>query len=175
MSEMAGKQVNYGCLFCKAGCEQRVARELMENKPHLEAIAPVRLRYHRGKQTDEQDILFPGYVFIRTDMDCNLPLEIEHRYVYRVLCNAERDWRLYGADALIAEEMFRAGGVIGYSRVYYENRRIRIREGFLKDYEGSITRVNRRMRTAEVALTFCKREMRIWVGFEEIAGVDSGT
>lgn len=34
--------------------------------------------------------------------------------------------------------------------------------------------MNRRMRTAEVALTFCKREMRIWLGFEEMEAVDSG-
>ncbi len=175
MPEMAEKHVNYGCLFCKAGCEHRVAAELMETNPHIEAIAPVRLRYHRGRQRDERDILFPGYVFIRTDMDGNLPLEIKHRYVYRVLCNAEGDWHLYGADASIAEEMFRAGGIIGYSRAYYENRRIKIVDGFLKNYEGNITRVNRRMQTAEVALTFCKREMRIWVGFEEMEAVDSGT
>ena len=32
MPEMAGKQINYGCLFCRVGCERRVAEDLMENK-----------------------------------------------------------------------------------------------------------------------------------------------
>ena len=160
------EQTRYGCLFCRVGSEQRVADDLKEKNPAIEAIAPMKLRYHRKNQTDERMILFPGYVFIRADADCNLFQESRHRYVYRVLSDAEHDWRLSGSDASMAQRLFEVNGVIDYSKAYYENDRIRIADGFLKDYEGDIVRVDRRSRTVQIRVRLPEREVLVWLGFE---------
>ena len=136
MPECIEKQICYGCLFCRVGSEQKVANNLNERNPNIEAITPMKLRYCRKQQTDEQVILFPGYIFIKTDSDCNLFQTIKHRYVYRGLCDSEHNWYLHGSDAAMAQKLFETNGVIDYSRAYYENERIRIVDGFLKDYEG---------------------------------------
>ena len=166
MPERIEKQISYGCLFCRAGCEQRVADDLNEHNPNIEAITPMKLRYCRKQQRDEQVILFPGYVFVRTDSGCNLFQECEHRYVYRVLCDAEHNWHLRGNDASVAAKLFGAKGVIDYSAAYYENDRLRITDGFLKDYEGDIVRVDRRSHAAQIRLKLLEKEVKVWLGFE---------
>lgn len=168
MSERQNQEVAYGCIFCRSGGERIIADRLKTLNPDIDVIVPTKLRYHRGKQKDEQVILFPGYVFVRADTDYPMFSRVKHEFVYKILCDKGKDWRLYDSDAEIVQKLFEMNGVIGYSKAYYENDRIRIVEGFLKSFEGSITRVNHRMHTAEVTISICKRETRIWVGFEEI-------
>ena len=166
MSDVTENREEYGCLFCRARCEQRVVDDLAERIPQIKAIAPVKLRYHRNKHADEREILFPGYVFIQADSDCSLFQQINHRYLYRVLCDAGHNWRLRGSDARIAQKLFEVNGVIDYSKAYYENDRIRIVDGFLKDYEGDIIRVDRHARTAQICVRLPDREVKVWLGFE---------
>lgn len=168
MSDKPEIREEYGCLFCRVGCEQRVARDLTEKILQIKAIAPVKLRYHRNKHSNERETLFPGYVFIQADSDCNLFQEINHRYIYRVLCDSEHNWYLRGSDAKIAQKLFEVNGVIDYSKAYYENDRIRIVDGFLKDYEGDIVRVDRRMKAAQIRVQLLEREVKVWLGFELI-------
>ena len=65
--------------------------------------------------------------------------------VERLLTYTDGEWVLHGADDLLARALFDAEGVIGLSTAYYDtNRRIRIVDGFLKPYQDSVVRVNRR-------------------------------
>ena len=85
---------------------------------------------------------------------------------YRMLTDMDGNWRLSGRDREIAKRLFDAGGIIGFSKAYYAGDRIRILDGFLKDYEGYITRVNRRARTAEIRVTLNGKVLDVWLGFE---------
>lgn len=172
----------YGCLFCRVGCEERVVRELRRKEPDVRLIFPVKLRYNRGKKACEKVPLFPGYVFFCTSTNKDLKQITSSRSVFRVLTYenaksdrrfvvaqkeiAEENWKLIGSDKAIAEKLFSCNGEIGFSKAYYENDRIRIVEGFLKEYEGRITKVNHRMKTALVTIDFAGTSLKIWLGFE---------
>lgn len=158
----------YGCLFCRSGAEQKLAARIREKEPGVETLSPVRVRIRRRGDTaaEETVALFPGYLFFRAEASFPAQRLAGHEDVYRLLENGSDGWPLQGRDRELAETFFNTGGVIGLSRVYYEGDRIRVSEGFLKDYEGQITRVNRRSGTAQIKLDFDGRELTLWLGFE---------
>lgn len=44
--------------------------------------------------------------------------------------------------------------------------------GPLKDMEGKIRRVDRRGMSGQVVLSFCGKEIPVWLGFEMVGGAD---
>ena len=158
----------YGCLFCRVGCEDIVIREIVKDETSISAISPVKIRFIRGINRSEKVILFPGYVFFSAPSNYDISSLIHNKYVYRALTYGDHGWQLVGGDREIAEALFQAQGVIGFSKAYYENDRIRIVEGFLKKYEGNILKVNHRMKTAQVLLKFNQIDLKVWLGFEVI-------
>lgn len=166
--EREAENYAYGCLFCHAGSEQHVVDEILTQNPAVGAIAPAKLRYHRGKRQYEKVSLFPGYVFIKADPSFPVYEFVKQKNIYKILCDSDRNWRLTGTDAEIVGKLFDVDGVIGMSTAYYENGRIRIIDGFLKGREGNIIRVNHRMKTAQIRLDFCKNQSTVWLGFEVI-------
>ena len=60
-----------------------------------------------------------------------------------------------------------SGGGIGVSRAYFdENNRMRILDGFLKDYEESIVGVKRKYKTAEISIEFQDSAIRMKLDYE---------
>lgn len=59
--------------------------------------------------------------------------------------------------------------MLGLSQAYKEGDRIRIVSGPLKDMEGKIRRVDKRGMSGQVILSFCRRDIPVWLGFEMIA------
>ncbi len=163
-------ELSYGCLFCRSGKEERVARDFERLYPDVRAVAPAKLRYRRtgGRAVEERVALLPGYVFFRARELGSLRKLFAHEDVYRLLTYEDREWRLHGGDAEIADAFFRQNGLVGLSRAWYEGDRIRIADGFLKDYEGAVTRVNHRAKTAEVRVRFQEKTVTMWLGFELI-------
>ena len=172
MSEMEIQSMDesYGCLYCWSGREEGVIGQIATKFPEVHAIVPAKLRYRRhGGQADEERVkLFPGYVFFRTTAEIDLVGFSRIVDLVRVLTYADGDWRLHGADSEIAREIFDAEGTVGFSTAYYEGDRIRIVDGFLKKYEGSIIRVNRRAKTAEIRVCLQDKVITTWLGFELI-------
>lgn len=187
-----GETVNRGCLFCRTGKEAAIARQLALAFPDARAVAPTKSRYRRTRQgaVEEQVTLLPGYVFFEIgggeagmarlleDMRDGDGLNTGIRdfarseNVLRLLCYNDGDWRLHGADDRFAKMLLDADGNIGVSTAYFdENRRIRILDGFLKDYEGSIVRVNHKMKTVEVLVDFQDKRVSLKLGYELVAGV----
>ena len=163
-----------GCLFCRSGKEAETVQRFGVLFPQARAIAPTRTRYRRvgGIAHEEQAILLPGYVFFETAEALeprNLRLLRQACGMLRLLTYDDGDWRLHGHDDQFARMMFDADGQIGLSRAWFdEGDRIRVLDGFLKAYEGSILRVNRRARTAQVSIDFQGKTVTMWLGFELI-------
>lgn len=162
--------MEYGCVFCRTGKETALAETLQTHLPGVEAFVPskLRLRRHGGTADEEKVILFPGYVFFRAPADFPITKMNAYSETYFVLRSDEDHWQLYGADRDLAEQIYRSGGVVGFSKAWYEGDRIRIAEGFLKNHEGHIIRVNNRARTAQIQLDFVGRQTTLWLGFELI-------
>lgn len=166
-------KTEYGIVFCITGKEFTVARRLERNIHGLRALSPVKLRYRRmgGIAQEEKVILFPGYVFFSSTNDVDVRDIHQDQDVLRLLYvdTDEKDWHLTGQDRAVAEEFFRIDGVIGFSKVFFdEGDRIHIMDGFLKDYEGQIIRVNKRAKTAEIAVEIAGNRIKIWLGVEII-------
>lgn len=189
-----GNSKSLGCLFCKTGKEQAIVRQFEESFPSGRAIAPTKSRYRRAKGvvTEEREILLPGYVFFEVDecseerkllrasisakQENDLLSELQFfsrkEDVLKLLRYSDGDWQLHGSDSLFAEMLFRTDGNIDVSQAYFdEGDRIRILSGFLKDYEGCITRVNRKTRTAEIHVDFHEKNVTMWLGYELLGAV----
>ncbi len=165
-----GRAFAFGCLFCRTGREENVRSMLRGKYPQLMTLAPEKIRYRRmgGKAYEERVRLFPGYLFFMTRGDED-PVGFKRiPDVLRLLTYQDGDWRLHGSDARIARSVFENEGLIGPSKAYFEGDRIRIVSGFLKAYEGNITRVNRRARSAEIRVQLYDKVITVWLSFELI-------
>lgn len=173
--------VSRGCFFCKSGKEGEVVRLFNATFPAGVAVAPTRTRYRRTRDAavEERAMLLPGYVFFQMaeadaplsgDNDAALPALRQFSRidgVLKLLRYADGSWRLHGSDDLFAGMLFEADGNIGVSQAYFDKgNRIRIVDGFLKDYEGDITSVNRKMKTVEISIDLQGKTVRMRLGYE---------
>ena len=92
--------------------------------------------------------------------------------VLKLLRYSDGTWRLFGSDNLFAEMLFKNGGNIGLSTAYFDKgNRIKVLDGFLKDYEGYITNVNRKKKTVEVTVDLQGKRVIMWLGYELVEPV----
>lgn len=165
-----------GCIFCKAGREKNVVQAMRIYVPELRAVAPVKLRSRRMGRTSKEErvALIPGYIFFESDEPVLSVKLTKLEDVLRLLRYPDGDWHLTGYDDQFARMIFDNNGEIGFSKaVFDEGNRIHIVDGFLKDHEGSITRVNRRARTTEVLIDFQGKKISMWLGYELIEKNDT--
>ena len=189
--------VSRGCFFCKSGKEEDVVLRFGLIFPEGRAIIPTRTRIRRKKDVaiEEKVSLLPGYVFFELNapykqgsiaeqrskkeilkidnIESELQLFTHVTSVLKLLRYSDGDWRLQGADDLFAKMLFEIDGNIGISQVYFDKgNRIRILNGFLKNYEGSITRVNKKTKTVEIETDFQGKKISMWLGYEQISAID---
>ena len=168
-----GKQMAYGCIFCLTGKEASVAEKIKLNFPDICALAlrQKKRKTKTGRTTVENVVLFPGYVFFKTDED-NFVFELTRiDGVLSVLSTPKGDWRLWGEDEKFAAWVFQNHGLIDFSKAYREGDRIHIISGPLKDYEGEVIKIDKRNRNGQVALCFSGKTMKVWLGFEFINSI----
>lgn len=184
-----------GCFFCKGGREADVVQQFQTLFPGGRAVAPTRSRYRRGRDTatEERVLLLPGYVFFELEagsaegqapglfgddkpddsLQAALTLFSRRDSVLRLLRYSDGRWQLHDHDDRFAKMLFETGGNIGISQACFDvGRRIRILSGFLKDHEGSITRVNRKNRTVEVRVDLQGKRVSMKLGYELVTGTD---
>ena len=176
-------RVMHGGFFCKSGKESDVIRRFDMTFSNGKAISPTRTRIRRkgDTATEERVPLLPGYVFFQiTELEPEAPgtidailvalLEFSHiDSVLKLLRYPDGTWRLHGTDSLFAEMLFKTGGNIELSQACFDrNNKIRILDGFLKHYEGNITRVNRKKKTVEVTVDLQGKRVIMWLGYEMV-------
>lgn len=174
-------RILHGCFFCKSGKEADVINHFITTFPDGKAISPTRTRIRRVHDTAIEECvpLLPGYVFFQiTEKEPVAPDIIDAVLialrqftktdsVLKLLRYTDGTWRLLGSDNLFAEMLFKSGGNIGLSTAYFDRgNRIKILDGFLKDYEGYITNVNRRKKTVEVTVNLQGKRIIMWLGYE---------
>lgn len=163
-------------MFCRTGGEMFAAETMMQQDPEIRTVVPLKKRIRRTKNglQEENVILFPGYVFFCAD-EGFLTRVKDREFIYRILRTEANDWRLQGRDRELVSKFFEHDGVIELSKAYYEGDRIRITEGFMKNFEGQITRVNHRNKTAQIQLDFVGRQATLWLGFELVEHAEDQT
>jgi len=164
------------CLFCETGRETQV--EALMRKIGYEII-PSTAEYRvvkGGKQGREWRPILPGYVFFtaQTGPDWKKITGLDH--VYYPLGYSDSTHALRGEDLDFVRWLLRrASGTgasgIGLSRVVRVGTKIKVVDGPLKDYEGSIVKVNLRRGCAAVEISTEGVVRRVWLGFEVMEGV----
>ena len=168
------QEMAYGCVFCMTGKEQSVAEQIQTRCPNVRATAMRQLKYQtcRKVKTRAEAVLLPSYVFFEAPSSMKPAAEFPMQNVIRVLSVDGGVWQLRGEDERFVQWLFRYNGLLGFSQAYKEGDRIKIMSGPLKDMEGKIRRVDRRGMSGQVVLSFCGKEIPVWLGFEMVGGAD---
>lgn len=158
----------YGCIFCVTGKERSVAR-LVERACDVRTIVARQQKYKtvQGVSLLEEKILYPGYIFLETQIDTELfralPKDAD---ILTVLRSESGDWRLYGNDEKLVGWLFSYDGLLPISQARKEGDWVRIASGPLLDLSGQIVRFDKHHKSAQVAVTFCNRPVKFWLNFE---------
>lgn len=152
---------------------EEYARELIEKYGCQENIEACRIPLYARmrKQAEhwypETKVLFPGYLFVKTQNVIRL---------YERLRSIPRMTRLLGTGKEIVpitkeEEQFLLGIggdelVIGMSKGIIERGKVTVMSGPLQNMEGSIKKINRHKRLAWVEVKMFGREMNVPLGLE---------
>lgn len=162
--------LQYGCLYVRAGREQKTVEMIQRFFPHIKPLAVGQLKHQskNGVKSIVNTILLPGYVLFQADEDFEVRYLYSLDYVIRILKYEDRSWALRGDDLRFAEWIYRLNGLIGVSKAYHEGTKVRILEGPLKNLEGQIIRVDSRNRNAQISFGFDRQVFTAWLAFEWI-------
>lgn len=129
----------------------------------------VRKKRYQGKWHEEQKVLFPGYIFVDTS-----DIELFCQYLAKVP-GFKKVLRDADEIAPITEEekdyllsMMDEHYIVQISVGYLIGDKICITEGALKNYQGSIYRIDRHRRTAQLMVNLFGRQTKVEVGLEVI-------
>ncbi|MCM1284190.1 MAG: hypothetical protein NC180_10900 [Muribaculaceae bacterium] len=151
------------------------------------AFIPRMELYRRGEKTVKEVPMFPGYVFIHTDLDMKeihgmlTSCRTELNAAFREL--ALKEWQMADPDFLYKEGgelcslsdlddeetefldlLWQGGGLLAMSCGYEENKHYHVVEGPLKAYEDKIWKVDKHNRKAFLRFEINGRQAR--AGFE---------
>jgi len=169
VSETAGEEGAYGCIFCVTGMELAAVQHIQRvcDDVHVIVARQFQQRTIHGKSHVAESLLFPGYAFFeasaREDVINRFP---KHESILSILKTADGDWRLYGDDAKLVKWLFSYDGLLPLSQACKEGDWVRIIDGPLLDMQGKIVHFDKRHKSAQVAITFCNREIKTWFQFE---------
>ena len=162
------KQSSFSCLFCMTGKERTVAKTIENQHKEVQARAVSQIKRHTvgGVTTLIDQILIPSYVFVRLPSNSDVHDLAKPDGLINVLTYSDGDWRLIGEDEDYVNWIFKYDGVLPLSRAHQIGDRIVIIDGPLKDFEGQITKVDKRNRCGQVLLNFAGRQQKVWLGFD---------
>ncbi len=175
-------------LFVKSHTEHKVvasfqkAYEKKDMPYDLTIFCPESEKYYKDKsarvlgKTYQRRPLFPGYVFVET----NMPSNLFRITVYDIVYNSSDIIRLltYGGSDEIAikqeerirlEYLLKGKRCVEHSIGYIEGDQIKITGGPLMGLEGSIKKINRHHRVAQIEIDMFNQKQIIEVALEIVS------
>ncbi len=156
------------CLHCITGREVAAAQELNREHPNIITLPFLRLMHksRNGVRELTQDTLLKGYVFVYTAKGTDISGTEKCRYVYKILGKREDERTLVGTDLKYAQWVLSLGGVVGLSKALKINEKVKIIEGPLLDYEGSIKEYSKKNRNCRVEIDVVGQQLSAWLPFD---------
>lgn len=122
---------------------------------------------YMGKWHITREILFPGYIFMISDYINDLIFDVKKiPKLIKILGDGEDIIPLYDREIEFLMRFGKEDHLIKISHGYIENDKIVITDGPMKDYEGTIKRIDRHKRKAIIEVEFFGRAMEVSVGVE---------
>lgn len=159
--------MNWYVLFVLVIKQEKLCSLLRKNG--LDAFIPMYEYYRRDIKGNTIKPLFPGYIFIRSEMEQN---DFD-QFLYNIKESKEgliKQLKETGVSALRDEEvkmfdcMLNSEGILKMSQAFIENKRAVVYNGPLINYQDHIVKVDKHNKLATLNLEFMDR--RIVVGLE---------
>lgn len=158
------------CVACNAGSEATLTSDLKRKLSKVGVLYPTfdREELKNGVWATKTRPLIPGYVFVYSDSPI-APYEFYRcERVTRLLGYSEQahsEYALTGEDLDFARWILTHQGHIGVSRAMLVGDKTQIIDGPLKRYEGEILKIDRRRRSALVAVSVGEMTKNVWLSF----------
>ncbi len=167
--------MDYFALHIKTGSETKIQKCIQEKMPEgVEVFCPMRelLIRKKGKTKKEMKPLFPGYIFLNTEIisaDILTSLKTVNGF-FQVLPSNKDIKPVPEQDMHIINSLFRKNFTAHLSQARFdENDKIEIIEGPLKGKEGMIVKVDRRKGRAKIVINAFDKQHFVDLGFELMA------
>lgn len=141
----------------------------------LTVVFPRRKMEHlkAGKRISAEVALFPGYVFLRSEVSLTPELYVQIKRVPGFTHFLKQDGLLSevrGRDLELLSHFLKFGEVTPKSQVIFdENQRIKVLSGPMEGLEGQIIHVDKRKRRAKILLNFDHGTFTVTLAFELMA------
>lgn len=160
-------------LFVQTGKEEKVQKSLHYHFDHsvLNSLVPKRLVPEKrlGKIEYISKTLFPGYVFIKADMDKTLYYQLKNiPWYYRVLGQGSCFSKVTPEEMAPITKLTGENETINISKIYLINSEVVVQSGPLKGLEGIIKKVDPRKKRAKIQLNLIGEPRTIDLGIEVI-------
>ena len=101
-------ELNYGCLLCRSGSEERLVEEIRRRVPELKAMVARQKRVvcKNGVHSIYSVNPFPGYVFFAARKDFDIQTLMRIKGISEVLTNPDGTWMLQGEARALAAFLF---------------------------------------------------------------------
>ena len=159
--------VRYGCVFCRSGSEEAVARYIGLLYSPIVAFNVYQEKHKstNGKRSIIRERILPGYVFFATDKHCPVDLFLSISALLKVLRYSNKEWILDGLDAKYAKWIIDNEGIIRVSEAKRVGDKVIFTSGYLKNYYGNIIKIDKHNRNCLTQLAFGGVSYRRWIPF----------
>lgn len=118
---------------------------------------------------DREKVLFPGYVFIDTKQIDEIYKQLKKLTIFtKLLSNADEISPIYPEEQKYLESLMNAEKRIGFSEGFLYGDKVCILQGPLRNFAGSIYKVDRHRRIAYLKVNLFGRQTPVEVGFGAI-------
>lgn len=157
------------CLFCLTAKQNDMEKLISRVYPCMVVNTKITQKlWKRGTAKYVKHLLLPGYLFLYSEERLDLSEVSRFTGVIRVLKNEDMSYELRDRNEEFARWIYRNGGEIAVSKAVREGDRIRVVQGPMADFTGTLLRVNKSRQRAEIAFEFDGIERRMWLSFDWI-------
>lgn len=158
---------NAYCVFCRSGAENRLAQEIEQRFNDVKAIVAVaeKHRLRNGQEEIDRQILLPGYfLYANERIDTKLYNRLSN--LYKVLATDDKIVELQGSDKAFAHWLYIHNGIIGISKLRFENGILKSIKGPMEYFAKKILKIDKHTCNAMVRMDFQGRQTDKWPAFE---------
>ncbi len=158
-------------LFVETGREIQIQKwiQYFFDPSECYSVVPKRKSTEKRQGIKHQVIrtLFPGYVFIKTDMCVEIYYKLARvPNIIRILNNGFYWSYIEDVEMALIMKLVGDNGIVDFSKVLLENTKMFVKEGPLQGMEGMIKRADRRKSRATIMLDFMGEPRMIDLGID---------
>ena len=155
---------------CITGQERKLIQQIKTRFPQINFFLPQKelLIRRQGKTRKETSLLFPGYIFLSNlnDTDTIFHYAKDFKGFIKFLWNNKDIRPLSKEETQIFLSLIENGEILKMSKGFFENQKIHITEGPLKNLSGKIIKIDKRKNRAKIEIKFFNRVMYSYLGLE---------